>query len=498
LAYPPIYAINTVMTKLDKEIIEQASAVKTELSPELQTPVLLADRYRYVSCIGEGSVGKTYKAFDRQSGNAVAIKSLKIRSVDSWKSYELFERESKILKALDIEGVPKFYAFIEDIQSDDPQSYIVQEYIDAPSLQKLLDEGMRFSEEECVAIAIEVLSILEKLHNMNPPLIHRDIKPSNILLERRNDGEKAFNCYLIDFGSVANPQFKGESSTVAGTFGYMPPEQILGDCQSASDLHAFGATLLHLLSGVAPYTMSSEVFKLQYESHLAPNTSPSVRALLAELLEPELLHRLNDTNIALDWLKAIQEKREFHYKKKARTLKSEKQKPLKVAATELQQLDKIWLAISLKEKQQLCEFKDKVPMELSEALIGLGILAAIAILVYIAFATPYFIHMMIFTILAVPTAIVLTQMPKNTRFSAMSDPSVLEHDTQIIAAKVISYDDKNVSTMVRYFYVVEGISFYGEKQLRKAARFKDDTLIVAYNIERVDKHCIVFGKSPYA
>jgi serine/threonine protein kinase len=80
-----------------------------------------------------------------------------------------------------------------------------------------------------------------------PPVLHRDLKPANVVL--RPDGTLA----LVDFGSVRTLSTdRTHGSTLVGTFGYMPPEQLGGTVDRTSDLYALGATLLHDLTGRDP------------------------------------------------------------------------------------------------------------------------------------------------------------------------------------------------------------------------------------------------------
>ena len=81
---------------------------------------------------------------------------------------------------------------------------------------------------------------------------------------------------------------------MAGTFGYMPPEQMQGESCIQSDYYAIGATALHMLTGVAPYMMESKGFELDFLSAVqkyAPETSENMQKLLAWLLEPKAGNR---------------------------------------------------------------------------------------------------------------------------------------------------------------------------------------------------------------
>lgn len=148
---------------------------------DLQTPQRIALKYRYERMLGEGANGKTYLGRDLNTGKLVAIKALKLLTGANYKSFELFKREAETLSSIQVSGVPKFY---QSILSDDvgEECYIIQEYIDAPSIQSYLDQGRIFSEGETLAIMQKVSAILNILHTQySPPVIHRDIKPSNLL-----------------------------------------------------------------------------------------------------------------------------------------------------------------------------------------------------------------------------------------------------------------------------------------------------------------------------
>lgn len=172
-----------------------------------------------------------------------------------------------------------------------PAAYIVQEYIDGRSLDAMLRGGYRFSINQVFDIAKKLIAILEALHHHDPVVIHRDIKPSNILMKPNSDG--SFEVYLIDFGAVANPKVQGGGSTIAGTYGYMPPEQLTGNPSPASDIYALGATLVRILSGVELSEMQVLQFRLMIDPHLRGVPRPVVR-VLHKMLEPVMDQRLCD------------------------------------------------------------------------------------------------------------------------------------------------------------------------------------------------------------
>ena len=242
-------------------------------------------------------------AKDLRSGAEVAIKELKF--YNNFKQLDLFQRESETLKTIDVRGIPKYYKNV-DATSLNGANYLIQEYIPYPSLQSLLDSGRIFSEREVLDILYGIGKILYELQNRYaPPVLHRDIKPSNILY---NDMQRDIEVYLIDFGAVANPQKQSESSTVAGTYGYMAPEQLMGESRIQSDYYALGATAVHLLCGVSPYDIPHEVFKMQFEGVFEAKRiriSTHVLVLLQSMLAPDVSKRPKDAAVLLTAIRNI-------------------------------------------------------------------------------------------------------------------------------------------------------------------------------------------------
>jgi len=97
-------------------------------------------------------------------------------------------------------------------------------------------------------LLVALLGVLEYLHTRVPPILHRDIKPANIIVRRSGAPS------LVDFGAVRNILLAADEdgSTIVGTYGYMPYEQLMGRATPASDLYALGATFLHLVAGRPP------------------------------------------------------------------------------------------------------------------------------------------------------------------------------------------------------------------------------------------------------
>lgn len=239
---------------------------------------VIAGRYEVAGILGVGASGRTMLCTDRETHRQVALKELRYEQIEAWKHLELFEREASVLARLDHPGVPTVFDFFKG-EDGTGAVYIVQEFIDGSSLKRRIESGPMLGQAELLGLAEELLSVLDYLHDRAPPVLHRDIKPSNVLL--RPDGSVA----LVDFGGVLLGWHTpgSEGATVVGTFGYMPPEQLLGQAGPASDLYAVGATLLHALTGRPPTEFSFDTGRIEVPSNLPK--SPLV-TLIDALLRP--------------------------------------------------------------------------------------------------------------------------------------------------------------------------------------------------------------------
>lgn len=242
--------------------------------------VVLADRYEIVRDIGRGSFGRTFLARDRTGERDVAIKMLERSPRVDLKGMELFEREAAVLRAVRHHGIPEVFDLLRDTWDRAPATFLVMEFVEGMSLAETIEQQRALDPADVLHLFLEMLSILEYLHSRLPPVVHRDIKPSNIIV--RPDGHPA----LVDFGSVRRVFREADEagSTIAGTYGYMPYEQYMGQATPASDLYSLGATFLHLLTGRPPREFMTADGRIAVPASLPGD--PLVATILARLLEP--------------------------------------------------------------------------------------------------------------------------------------------------------------------------------------------------------------------
>jgi serine/threonine protein kinase len=226
----------------------------------------------------------------------VAIKELLFNLVPTIEQVDAFSGEAAFLRGLHNRHTPRFIEAFSVGEGVDTRLYLVQEFIEGESLLVRLQReplsGAAFDD-----VATQVLETLIALHNRTPRIIHRDIKPANLVF--RSNGELV----LVDFGSARHlEQAVTFGSTMVGTVGYMPPEQLGGTIDESSDLHALGASLLHASTGKAPTAFLVDGMNLAFGT--VSGLSPKQNEFLARLTAPKRAGRFLTAREALRWLRA--------------------------------------------------------------------------------------------------------------------------------------------------------------------------------------------------
>ncbi len=256
----------------------------------------LNDRYEIQGLIARGGMGETYWAIDRQTKDTVAVKVLDFEEIKEWKQIDLFEREIRALKNLNHHNIPKYLDNFKTVVNGKTFFALVQEHIKGKNLLQLIEQGKRFTYEQVLSIFETLLSVLDYIHNIQPPIIHRDINPKNVILDETG------KVYLVDFGAAGSvtKDTVSAGSTFIGTVGYMPPEQIYGKAVPASDLYSLALTIIFLLTGVPPEKLINENNEIAYHSRV--NVPDNLIILLDKMLVPEQTKRVSNANKALDFL----------------------------------------------------------------------------------------------------------------------------------------------------------------------------------------------------
>ena len=270
-----------------------------------QIPHNLVKDYQIKKLLGEGGSSTTYEAVDLQTHQRVALKALSLQKMNDWKVLELFEREANVLSKLNHPGIPRYLDYFYVDTPDNRCFYIVQELAEGQSLASLVENGWHASESEIQRIATQILNILVYLHSQTPPVIHRDIKPENIVFKSPIDSrkQKDWAVCLVDFGAVQNTYYNTlmRGSTVVGTYGYMAPEQFLGQAVPATDLYGLGGTLLYLLTHRSPAELPTNILEGDFRSQI--QISSAFADWLKKMIAPDLENRFRSAKEALEALR---------------------------------------------------------------------------------------------------------------------------------------------------------------------------------------------------
>jgi serine/threonine protein kinase len=253
--------------------------------------------YQVVRELGRNREGGriSYLAVQLDSGQKVALKQFRFLQEASWQGFKTYEREVAILQELNHPRIPRY---LNSFETNDGFC-MVQEYRDAPSLAT----KKSFKPEEIRQILVSVLEILVDLQTRVPPIVHRDLKPENILVD------SDCNAYLIDFGLARiNTQEMALSSVVAGTPGFMPPEELFNrPLTTASDLYSLGATAIALLTNTPSIKISDlidENYRFNFR-HLLGQIDRDLIQWLQKMVAPNTKDRYPNAKTALRDLQAI-------------------------------------------------------------------------------------------------------------------------------------------------------------------------------------------------
>ncbi len=251
-------------------------------------------KYSIVEVLGKGAMGVVYKAFDPHIRRTVALKVIRKEIIDDDQSATLiarFKNEAQAAGRLTHPGIVAVYEYGED----EAVAYIAMEYVQGKGLREYFQRGTRFGLGDVVSIMAQLLDALGYAHEQG--VIHRDIKPANIII--MGNGKLK----VADFGIAHLDSSKlTHLGTVMGTPGYMAPEQYSGAAvDRRADIFSSGVVLYQLLTGVKPFTGTTEA--IAYKSCHEPHLDPSKVA-------PELASMPFDTVVAKALAKKPEER--FH------------------------------------------------------------------------------------------------------------------------------------------------------------------------------------------
>ena len=272
--------------------------------------------------IGEGGMGRVYKARDKSLDRFVAIKLLaEARRTDADRRAR-FVQEAKAASALNHPHI----VTIHEIGEQDGQTYIVMELVDGKPLNEVIPrKGMRLT--EALRIAAQVADALTAAHDAG--IVHRDLKPANIIVDAHGRAK------VLDFGlakltapaataaagadeathTLALDKPVSEEGAIVGSVPYMSPEQAEGKPVDArSDIFSFGAVLYEMVTGQRAFRGESKISTLAAivvkdpppAGEISSSTPPELERLIARCLRKDVNRRsqnMADVKLALEELR---------------------------------------------------------------------------------------------------------------------------------------------------------------------------------------------------
>ncbi len=202
--------------------------------------------YKILGEVGVGGLGRVFKAVDIRNGRFVAVKILHDRYANDKKFLGIFHRELMIISSLHHKHVVDFI----DSHFVPPNCYIVTEFIEGWSGNRLLKKVGRFPPLVALSIIIDILQGIDYLHLHDT--VHADLSSANYLVE------KTGKVVVTDFGLACNHNFENYKNYMVGTPGYHSPEHITEQSiVPQTDVYCIGLLLFELITGTKAITASS-------------------------------------------------------------------------------------------------------------------------------------------------------------------------------------------------------------------------------------------------
>ena len=257
-------------------------------------------QYEIVAPLGSGGMGEVYRARDSRLGRDVAIKVMAAHIASDPEMRQRFETEARAIASLSHPSILSIYELV--VVEGVPIS--VMELLEGQTLRQRLKHG-QIAWRDAVEIAVSIADGLAAAHAKG--VIHRDLKPENVFIT--SDGFVK----ILDFGLALQRLdllAAGDEPTVAqtaqgvvlGTFGYMSPEQVLGErVDGRSDVFAAGCVFYEMLSGRPLFSGSTPqeiIASLMHDappemSAFDPLAPPELRAIVSRCIDREPARRFD-------------------------------------------------------------------------------------------------------------------------------------------------------------------------------------------------------------
>ena len=225
--------------RADSAPYEAITTVPSGAPGGLHPTTILGGRYRLLRVLGRGGQGEVWHAFDVKLHVEVALKALRPDLIRDERARDLLRREVRAARQVVSPNVCRVF----DLVVEDGHEMVSMEFVDGTTLAELLRERGPLDLSRAGEIAAQLLSGLEAIHAAG--FVHRDLKPENVMLTLSR------RVVIMDFG-VARELREIDAETIAGTPGYMSPEQAAGlPLDARADVFSAAVVLAEMVSSPA-------------------------------------------------------------------------------------------------------------------------------------------------------------------------------------------------------------------------------------------------------
>jgi tetratricopeptide (TPR) repeat protein len=238
------------------------------------------NRYEILELLGEGGMGRVYKAWDRELEKVIALKTIRGEHASNPDVLKRFKQELLLARRITHKNVIR----IHDMGEAGGVRFFTMEYIPGDSLKERIEKRGKIPTEQAVPMAKQVLGALQEAHEQG--VVHRDLKPQNIMIDQEG------TLHIMDFGIARSAQDTGMTATgtVMGTPDYMSPEQVKGEKVDAqADLFSFGVMLYEMLTGALPYQADTTAAKVMMRLSKKPRPPREIDEQIPKYLESIVL-----------------------------------------------------------------------------------------------------------------------------------------------------------------------------------------------------------------
>jgi len=222
-----------------------------ELAIEVPVERVVEGKYRLERVIGRGGMGAVYEATDLRLNRRVALKVMTGHLIGSGTALRRFAREAQASARLEHPNIVRVYDY-GPLGND--SAYLVMEHVQGVTWSDEIGRLGAFPLPLAADALDQVLDGVEAAHAAG--ILHRDLKPSNLMLRRPKE-EGPVQVKILDFGlakvrelAFADPKSLTAQGVTLGTFGYMAPEQLLGEeVDERADVYSLGVIALETLTG---------------------------------------------------------------------------------------------------------------------------------------------------------------------------------------------------------------------------------------------------------